>query len=259
MKKRTHKLLSIISIVCILLFGVSVVTYAATSVAQSTIKTSTLLGYSYDYWATVASYDDPEAIAATMVLCDGTTAPTGYMGAIARLYNSVGVMCKSTSWTYNSSAAAGVSVQTPYNSYPYRGTYFAKGQIKLYNGNGYNTYDTNQTPYVSNNTTLASQSTTNIINYQINENGETYGSGLYSDVLGKEPDLISAYGIDGTFGYVRAKDFDSNANTPEKAIEQQNMNKGSRKIPLYEKDGKTVIGVFEIVQAEVKLLDKKVK
>lgn len=88
---------------------------------------------------------------------------------------------------------------------------------------------------------------------------ETYGSGLYSDVLGQEPDLISAYGIDGTFGYVRAKDLDSNPNTPEKAIEQQNMNKGSRKIALYDKDGKTVIGVFEIEQAEAQLLGETVK
>ncbi|SHM93698.1 hypothetical protein SAMN05660826_02384, partial [Caldanaerovirga acetigignens] len=32
----------------------------------------------------------------------------------------------------------------------------------------------------------------------INEYGETYGSAIFAEILGKEPDLIAAIGIDGT-------------------------------------------------------------
>lgn len=83
-----------------------------------------------------------------------------------------------------------------------------------------------------------------------NENGVTYGSALEATSLDTEPDLILAYGVDGTLGYVRSIDLnDDIPKTPEEAIviQKQNMDAGPvRQIPLYDVDGKTVIGKFNI-------------
>lgn len=38
--------------------------------------------------------------------------------------------------------------------------------------------------------------------YSVNSRGQTYGSTLLADVIGHEPDLISAVGVDGTEGYI---------------------------------------------------------
>lgn len=80
-----------------------------------------------------------------------------------------------------------------------------------------------------------------------NESGMTYGSYLDA-TLDEAPDLISAYGVDGTLGYVLLKDLEGEKpKSPQEALEQQNKNKGKvRQIPLYDVDGKTVIGVFNI-------------
>jgi beta-lactamase regulating signal transducer with metallopeptidase domain len=79
--------------------------------------------------------------------------------------------------------------------------------------------------------------------YQVNEYGETYGSDAYADIIGEEPDLIAATGIDGTDGYVRSSDMDSNPRTPEEAVAQNKP--GAIMIPLYDKDGRTIIGQFK--------------
>lgn len=83
-----------------------------------------------------------------------------------------------------------------------------------------------------------------------NENGLTYGSALEATSLDTEPDLILAYGVDGTLGYVRSIDLnDDIPKTPEEAIaiQKQYIDAGVvRQIPLYDVDGKTVIGKFNV-------------
>jgi len=89
--------------------------------------------------------------------------------------------------------------------------------------------------------------------YPVNENGQTYGSAADAISIETEPDLIAAIGIDGTKGYVLAKDLRANMpKTPEEAIAQMNARKTAeangtyegRLIPLYDVDGKTVIGQY---------------
>jgi hypothetical protein len=62
------------------------------------------------------------------------------------------------------------------------------------------------------------------------------------------PDLISAVGVDGTHGYVLKKDLDGEQpKTLEEALAiQKNRPASGRDIPLYDVDGKTIIGVFHI-------------
>ncbi|MET3207361.1 UNVERIFIED_CONTAM: hypothetical protein ABIC26_000295 [Paenibacillus sp. PvR008] len=84
---------------------------------------------------------------------------------------------------------------------------------------------------------------TNNTLFPINENGQTYGKVIYQK---PEPDLLEAIGVDGTVGYILSEDIDSHVSTPIEAIEQQKKRGDHRDIPLYDKDGKTIIGSFKV-------------
>lgn len=70
----------------------------------------------------------------------------------------------------------------------------------------------------------------------------------YSEIIETEPNLIWACGTKGESGYVRSSDLNGNMpKNPEEAIKITQENEGkSSEIPLYDKDGKTVIGSFRI-------------
>jgi hypothetical protein len=120
--------------------------------------------------------------------------------------------------------------------------------VKIYNGNGYSTYSLYKSPFLNLNSLLESKSN---VAYEINENGKTYGSGIYDSDLGSGPDLIESIGMKGTCGYVLSSDLNGeDPSTPEEAIAQENNN--SRIIPLYNKDGTTVIGEFKLETVEAK-------
>nr|WP_302597534.1 hypothetical protein [uncultured Cellulosilyticum sp.] len=81
--------------------------------------------------------------------------------------------------------------------------------------------------------------------YQVNENGETYGTN--NPELGYEPDLMAAIGENGVYGYVRSEDLAGiDFKTPEEAIEWQNSRPGVREIPVYDQEGEEVIDTFRI-------------
>ncbi|MCT1404019.1 hypothetical protein M4D81_33975 [Paenibacillus sp. p3-SID867] len=87
----------------------------------------------------------------------------------------------------------------------------------------------------------------NVVNFPRNENGQTYGSAADAASSDTEPELISAFGVDGTKGYVMKKDLDGEQpKSPKEALASMERNKEGRDIPLYDVDGKTVIGVFHV-------------
>lgn len=83
--------------------------------------------------------------------------------------------------------------------------------------------------------------------YSINANGQSFGSELSAADPSQAPDLISAYGVDGTLGYVKKTDLmayqlASPAVSRKLALEQF---KGAD-IPLYASDGITLVGIYHI-------------
>jgi hypothetical protein len=82
----------------------------------------------------------------------------------------------------------------------------------------------------------------NFLPLQRNDNGQIYG--IYA--LGA--DLIAATSAEGLFGYVYREDLDNEPDfkTPEEALAWQASRPPERIIPVYESDGKTVIGTFVI-------------
>lgn len=68
--------------------------------------------------------------------------------------------------------------------------------------------------------------------YPVNARGETYGSTLMAEIVGEEPDLVSAIGVDGIKGYVRSADLFAK------------ISDSGAEIPLFDLSG-NIIGCFE--------------
>jgi hypothetical protein len=84
--------------------------------------------------------------------------------------------------------------------------------------------------------------------YPENERGMTYGSGANVDEDDPGPDLVAAYGTNGRCGFIRATDREGDQpRNPEEAAEYMaNLDPDGRDVPLYARDGVTVIGWVHI-------------
>lgn len=92
--------------------------------------------------------------------------------------------------------------------------------------------------------------------YPTNDAGETYGSAADAPTPEDEPDLIKVMATNGKIGYARSIDLDRASGVlvanPEEALAwtedaQERAASGEEvSVPVYEVDGKTVIGKFVI-------------
>ncbi|CEP80493.1 hypothetical protein QJR30_08380 [Paraclostridium sordellii] len=88
--------------------------------------------------------------------------------------------------------------------------------------------------------------------FKTNDNGETYGTYIdKGDGEWEEPDLMAVIGVNDVEGYVKKVDLydeENQPNNPEQAIAymEKREKEGPRLIPIYEKDGRTVIGEYRI-------------
>jgi len=93
--------------------------------------------------------------------------------------------------------------------------------------------------------------------YPINASGETYGAADQAVLPEHEPDLILAIGSNGREGYISKAELDeligANVATPEEAVRWQLAQDAagwdSIEIPLFESDGLTQIGMFEVTRS----------
>lgn len=86
--------------------------------------------------------------------------------------------------------------------------------------------------------------------FEINASGQTYGPGTGD----ADPDLILAQGTNGQVGYVLRTDLvGPEMRSPDDVARwlEQFPQDRARSIPLYESDGKTVIGSFTIAAAQL--------
>ncbi len=90
--------------------------------------------------------------------------------------------------------------------------------------------------------------------FEVNENGQTYGDTMYCTKMEEFPDLIGAVSKDGTEGYVYFEDLYGNIpDSPEAAakymediIKQNEDGVYTKTVLVYESDGKTVVGEYEV-------------
>lgn len=170
--------------------------------------------------------------------------PAGYMGGEPRMYLD-GELWLAEGWSYSN--GIGTSFQKTYQTYftSRWGIVYAKSKFGLYNGNGYDIYDTYSTPNLDIAQIPPRQfiipELENKIDYEFgtNANGQTYGSGW----LDTTPDLIKAIGVGGVHGYVLDAELTQVGlkNSPDEILTDIPTT-----IPLYDKDGITVIGEFAL-------------
>ncbi|MCC0673189.1 hypothetical protein IC216_14450 [Clostridioides sp. ES-S-0145-01] len=173
---------------------------------------------------------------ATTITCKSGFVDSGIMGAHANLYNTNGTVVKTTGWKYNTNKASGFSATT--GSTISKGTYYTRGTTKAYDGSGYKTVGAKQSPIA----TMKSLDI-EISNEELKERQYLY----------ETKNMISALGVGDVEGYVYLDDLyseDSQPNTPEEAVAYMNKiaksNEKYKSIPLYDKDGETVIGEYHI-------------
>jgi len=90
--------------------------------------------------------------------------------------------------------------------------------------------------------------------YPVNEQGETFGSLMLSDITHEIPDLISAKNANGISGYIRHDDLRPASTTPEGLAAYYAELEADNTIPLYDLRG-NVIGAYEISENEEMDLD----
>lgn len=92
--------------------------------------------------------------------------------------------------------------------------------------------------------------------YDRTSTGLTYGSLADSAYVGNEPDLVAVELEDGTDGYVYWNDLNEleggNISTPEEAVawERNRALRGDSTLPVYDADGRVVIGSWAGVYGE---------
>lgn len=95
--------------------------------------------------------------------------------------------------------------------------------------------------------TLRSRAQDPAPSYHRNSSGMTYGSGLDATTPDNQPELTEAYGVNGVHGYVRTSDLNPpDVKNPTAAAALARSGAAGRDIPLYDQDGKTVIGRFHL-------------
>ncbi|MBO5096289.1 MAG: hypothetical protein J6B98_05395 [Bacilli bacterium] len=220
--------------------------FSSTMISKADIATSsssfvTVYGHDYEYFSSVTVHSGTVWAHVNIKSNEYENLPAGYMGAYARLYNSSGSLISSSGWTYNNTVCAGISNMTPIY-YTNNGTYYGRGQVKMYNGNGYNLYNSTRSPNLQAYALFDSEDF-----YDVNDNGEIYGSELLLEQFNIYPDLIQTIGNNGNLGYVKSTDLnDTPINTLDDALEYQNNLQTHRTIIVYECDGITPIDTFTI-------------
>ena len=146
MKKKQIRLL-VSSFVGGVLIGSLFTVVSAASTSGSWGSYGPINGYSYKNQARLSENGSSLPVNATTEVDNSGTGlvPTGYMGAQGRLYKSTGSLCYSENTYYNQSATSNLSVIVSGDC----GTgiaYYSKGLTTAFNGNGYDSYNTFQSP-----------------------------------------------------------------------------------------------------------------
>lgn len=223
---------------------------AAGGVYQSGEQSYYVGDYTYRGWSELYTGGGYQAITCVREK-NNQPMPARSMGAVARLYNREGKLIEGTYATYNSEGATSWSRATPVVSC--EGPVYSKGQVLLYSdaNNSFLPFDAPRT-VVAGSARSAEDSLARIAaqltdegTYPVNANGKTYGSALLAEEVGFSPDLISAVGVYGVHGYVRAEDMLPDVDTPDQAQAYMDSHTSASWIPLYDAD-ENVVGVFEL-------------
>lgn len=188
----------------------------------------------------------------------GQTAPPGDIGVRARLFKS-GVLCEAIDYKYNAFPAPELTVGTTNTCGT--GSYNSHGFTAVWNGtNAYRealTFPSNALDWTAPAARSAGPATNNdadtVAESGTNDQGQTYGPGDTATDA-ELPDLVAAFGDDGTAGYIEKSALQSTVVSPSEAttLERQTIGgvevhgSAPRTVPVYAEDGTTQISDFTI-------------
>lgn len=200
----------------------------------------------YSYIAYSALYADGGSRyrAATWIeTMNGGNVAAGSMGANARLYNTSGRLLKETGMLYNTTSYY-FQVATISNGVSASSGAYSRGEVDLYNGDHFIQDDLKKAETDEAARALAYQLDDG--DYPVSNKGKTYGSALLSEIVGYEPELISAVGTNGQAGYVKYEDVKNpDIENPREAMAYMQDRPEVYTVPLYNLQ-EEVIGEFEI-------------
>lgn len=239
--KRFLSLVLVIATIC------ATTAFAINDVYESDVVTYTAGSYSYDVWSSLY-VDNKYQGAVWAATSDQSRVPANYIGVNAMLFDENDGTIVSTGWSYNSTSDIFHMRSTTDEWEP--GLVQAGGQVRLYSGTGYVTYDAPRTVFASNNRMISTLANT-LVNgqYPVNSKGESYGSMMLEDFVGELPDLIKAKTNEGLVGYIKESDLNPDINTPAQAAAYTQALEENNTIPLYNSEG-NVIGTFELETSE---------
>ena len=182
--------------------------------------------------------------------------PAGYMSAQSTIYNEDKSLIKSSHMSSNTS-----SINFHYQETPELVTnetlLYVSGSYEILSGTGrVVSGDVNTIEYYDGSFSVVRPRSLmeedGITEYPVNADGLTYGSLLYANEIGEEPDLISAVGTDGTAGYILREDFSPELYTQAAVLAWQAALAEDDKIPLYDLEGNQ-IGEYAMGAPQVEL------
>lgn len=218
---------------------------------ESSKTTYRYAGYNYDGWTILYKDNDGRYRSSSWIQeQNNSPLPAKYIGVSAEIRNTAGKILVSRPVKYNAAAESWIWQET--SSARGEGTIYSAGTVYLSNGTKSVQYDLPESDNVNTGRqaatlqTLAEETLTAEGTYPVNAQGQTYGSTALSKVVGYEPDLLAAVGIDGVEGYILRTDVRPELNTFKEidAYQKAMAARTDCTIPLYNAEGKE-IGRFQ--------------
>ena len=215
---------------------------AAAKDVYSSETTKTVNHRTYRFYAH-ARFDGSSLVYGGVCFFPSRVITAGNLKGQINLYRANGTLVEATDWltTTTDTGTGGVEFTTFDTAQV--GSYYCNGKVKIIDGSSTYAYDTTTT------TTLRiSRSDFERCPVEVNSNGEVYGSEVFLKAQGISADLILAENSDGLTGYVKAVDLYDESDL---STNMGNIGSGGRMIPMYESDGETIIGYFEMATAAI--------
>lgn len=168
--------------------------------------------------------------------------PAGNLSAQINLYKSNGNLVTATDWLVSTTDTPRAGTEFVTIDVAEVGSYYCSGKLRIVDGTVTLNYDTGKTDTMR----ISQSDFQSIPVVEINSRGEIYGSEPFLKAHGIEADLIRAENSEGVVGYVRAIELYAETGSTQSV---NNAESANRIIPMYESDGETIVGYFEMSKA----------
>ena len=233
----------ILALVMCVVMAIGLIGTASAKLIQSAEVRYTMNNRTYKRWAEL---DINSSVFVGSIYLNDTTGgytPSGYLKAIAEMYDENGKMIKDSGWIINQEGSGSVKAETIRMTSVYQ--VYCKGTIGILD----RVTNTGRFTYLPTGPTAQDSMPYSAIprTLEVNSHGKTYGTALFATEMDEVPDLISAVGLYGTEGYIKKDDM-----YPTNFVQEDGQaRKGNVSwIPLYDSE-ENQIGLYEIGSASV--------